>query len=59
MVMLLQDAAVGVIVAAGAAVLVRRLIRSVKPASGDAACPNCASGVAPCAKPDVHAEHKA
>lgn len=49
--MTLQDAAVAVFVVAGASVLVRRLVRSLRPANGDAACPNCASGAAVCAKP--------
>jgi len=49
-VMTLQDAAVAVFVVAGATVLVRRLVRSLRP-HDDATCPNCASGAAACAKP--------
>lgn len=54
----LQDAAVGMIAVAGAAVLVRRIVKSMRPSSGDG-CPNCASGTpcAPTTTPPVKHEH--
>lgn len=49
--MILQDAAVAVFAVAGVAVLLRRVMRSMRPSDSGAACPTCASGAAACAKP--------
>jgi hypothetical protein len=51
MTMTLQDAAVAAFAIAGAAVLLRRVIKGMRPSASGAACPSCASGAAACAKP--------
>ena len=46
-----QDVAVAAVALAGAALLGRRLLRSMRPSADGAPCPSCASGTAACAKP--------
>jgi len=51
MIMTLQDAAVAAFAIVGAGLLLRRVLRSMRPSDSGAPCPTCASGAAACAKP--------